>query len=33
MVLAVEGGKCCLWYRVLAVRYGEEGGTIGDGGD
>jgi len=23
--------KGCLWYRVLAARYGEEGGTIGNG--
>jgi hypothetical protein len=31
MVLKVEE-KGCLWYTVLAARYGEEGGTIGDGG-
>ena len=24
--------KGCLWYKVLAARYGEDGGTIGDRG-
>ena len=25
--------KCCLWYRVLAARYGEYCGNIGDVGE
>jgi hypothetical protein len=30
MLLEAEGGKSFLWYKVLVVRYDEEGGTIGD---